>query len=226
MRTTPNAQIKLLQSGVLAVFVGTLSFSGCGNPGARARLTRENMTLREDNARLERRVQQLSGEIESLHKQIDTLQGFDAGRPVDLFAPVQIDIVSLSGGADFDGRPGDDGVIVYVRPRDSMGDPVKAPGRIRIQVTDHAQMGSPRVLGVYVFDGPDDLRNAWHRRFGTMHYSLRCPFVGNARPQGRRCTVHVEFVDFLTGRTLTAVKELAVNFDGESGSGKAADATP
>lgn len=194
-------------------FSSTLAVAlvGCGNPGARARLTQENMTLREENERLKRRVAQLGGETSGLERQIQSLKGFAPNAPADLFAPVEIKIVSLSGGADFDGKPGDDGVVVYLRPRDADGDAVKAPGRIRIQLMDNTNIGSPRVLGVYVFDNPDELRDTWHSRFATMHYVLRCPFMPDARPRGNRVTVNVEFTDFLTGRTLTAVKELAVN---------------
>lgn len=168
------------------------------------------MTLREDKARLERVAGQLGGEITGLRRQVENLKGFHTDRPADLFAPVSIEIASFSGGADFDDQPGHDGVTVYLRPRDRDGDAIKVPGRIRIQLTDNSAIGSPRVLGVYVFDAPDELRAAWHSRFGTMHFALKCPFMPDARPRGRRVTINAEFTDYLTGRTLTAVKEVAV----------------
>ena len=193
-----------------ALTVLLVTVCGCGNPGAQARLTRENMSLREDKQRLERTVGRLNGAISGLKQQVDNLKGFDANEPADLFAPVRIEIVSLSGGTDFDDKPGHDGVTVYLRPRDRDGDAVKVPGRIRIQLTDNSVMGAPRLLGVYRFDDPDDLRKIWHSRFGTMHFALKCPFPPHVRPRGDRVTINAEFTDYLTGRTLTAAKEVTV----------------
>ncbi len=190
-----------------------LALSGCDAPGRRAKLTQENEALRRDNERLERTVQQRDGTIARLSQQIENLEGFGPDRPADLFAPVKIEIASLSGGADYDGRPGDDGVTVYLRPRDADGHVVKVPGRITIQLLDNAVLGSPRVLGVYRFDDIEKLRQIWLGRFATQHYTLRCPFPPDTKlPERRRVTVHAEFVDYLTGATLTAVKEVSISF--------------
>ena len=68
-----------------------------------------------------------------------------------------------------------------------------------------------RVLGVHVFDDPNELRQAWHSRFGALHYTLRCPFPPGLRPTSSKVTVYAEFTDYLTGQTLTAVKEVDVS---------------
>ena len=151
--------------------------------------------------------------IAALHRQIDTLKGFPPDRPADLFAPVAVEIASLSRGVDFDGKPGDDGITVHLRLTDADGDPVKAPGRIRIQLVDNSELGAPKVIRVYEFNDPQELRKMWHSRFGTQHYTLRCPFPPDVKlPKNRRVGVHAEFVDFLTGATLTAGKEVPISF--------------
>lgn len=157
-------------------------------------------------------VAQRDTTIARLGKQIEDLKGFGPAQPADLFAPTKIEIASLSGGDDYDGKPGDDGVTVHLRLQDADGDVVKVPGRIRIQLSDNSVLGSPRVLGLYVFDSPDELRKQWHARFGTNHYTLKCPFPPEVRlPDSRKIIVNAEFVDYLTGRTLTAVEELEVS---------------
>lgn len=186
---------------------------GCQSPGQWAQLTRDNETLRRDKTRLERVVQQRDGSLARLHRQVENLKGLAPDRPADLFAPVRLEIASLTGGRDYDGMPGDDGVTVYLRPRDADGDIVKAPGRISIQLLDNSAVDSPRVVGVYVFDDPQTVRRMWHGRFATHHYSLKCPFPpGVALPQHRRLTVSAEFIDYLTGAVLTAVKEVSISF--------------
>ncbi len=183
----------------------------CKSPGEWARLRTENEAFRRDKQRLERLVTQRESTIAGLHEQVENLQGFRPDRPAALFGPVKIEIASLSGGADYDENPGDDGVNVYLRPRDADGDVVKAPGRITIQLLDNGNLASPRVLGVYVFDTPRKLRELWHGRFATHHYTLRCPFPPGANvPATRRVTVSAEFLDYLTGARLTAVKEVSV----------------
>ncbi len=194
--------------GVLLV-----ALSACRSPGQWARLIKDNDALRRDNGRMKRIVAQRDGTIARLHRQIEHLEGFGPGRPAGLFAPVKIEIASLSGGAEYDDKPGDDGVTVYLRPRDAAGDVVKVPGRITIQLIDNANLASPRRLGLYVFDDPGELGKLWHGKFATNHYTLRCPFPpGTKLPNTRRVTVNAEFVDYLTGATLSAVKEVRLSF--------------
>ncbi|MDO8629498.1 MAG: hypothetical protein Q7R41_03305, partial [Phycisphaerales bacterium] len=145
----------------------------------------------------------------SLHRQIDNLESFGADRLVDAFALIKLEIASLSGGADYDDRPGDDGVTVYLRPLDADGDAVKAPGRITIQLLDNSVLGSPRVVGIYLFDDIQELRKMWYGLLGTQHYTVRCPFPpGVTLPASRKLLVSAAFVDYLTGQTLTADKEV------------------
>ncbi len=185
---------------------------GCRAPGEWAQLVKENQSLREDSTRLERTVAEREATIASLENQVDDLKSFGPDRPADLFAPVRLEIASLSGGADFDGQPGDDGIILYLRPIDADGDTVKAPGQISIQLLDNSALSTPRVIGVYTFDEPEQLRNLWYGLVGTQHYTVRCPFPSGVKlPGDRKLLVSAVFVDFLTGRSLTTQKE--VSFD-------------
>jgi len=182
---------------------------GCVSPGERAKTIKENEALRRDNERLSRAVQQRDASVANLKRQIESLQRLGANRPVALFAPVRIEIASLSGGADYDDKPGDDGITVYVRPRDADGDAVKVPGTIRVQLLDNSNLGSPRVIGVYVFDDYQKNRKSWHGKLGTQHYSLKCPFPpGIELPATRKVLVSVAFMDVLSGATLTTDKEV------------------
>ena len=184
----------------------------CTSPGQRAKLVQENAALRREKQQLERTVAQNDGTIAALHKQIKYLKGFEPEQPADLFVPVRIEIASLTGGADYDGEPGDDGVTVYLRPRDQDGHVVKAPGQIKIQLLDNTDLARPRLVGLYEFSHPDELRKAWYGRFGTQHYTLKCPFPPGSRlPETRRLNVAVEFVDYLTGSTLTTSQEVTVS---------------
>ena len=187
-----------------------LALSGCTSGAERGRILKDNDALRREKERLERTVAQRDATIASLQQQTMTLKSFGSDRKADLFAPVKLEIASLSGGAEYNDRPGDDGITVYLRPRDADGDVVKVPGRMKVQLVDNTDIGSPRVLGVYAFEDLNEVRKTWHGKFGTQHFTLKCPFPpGVQLPKTRRVLVSAEFLDLLSGATLTASKEVA-----------------
>lgn len=186
-----------------------LAAGGCAAGAERGRILRDNDALRRDKERLERTVAERDSSIASLQLQIKNLKGFGVDRPADMFAPIKLEIASLSGGANYDGKPGDDGITVYLRPRDADGDVVKVPGRIKVQLVDNTDLGAPRVLGLYPFENLEEVRKTWHGKFGTQHFTLKCPFRPDVElPKSRKVMVSVEFIDLLTGKTLTASKEV------------------
>jgi len=186
------------------------------SPGDRARLVQAKESLRRDKERLERTVAERNATIASLQEQVRRLEAFGPNRPADLFAPDKMEIASRSRGADYDDRPGDDGVTVYLRLRDTDGDIIKVPGAIAIQLLDNTSLDTPTLIGLYRFDDKASLRKSWYGKFGTGHYTLKCPFPPGRLPP-RRVDVKAEFVDFLTGKTLTAVKEVNVSLPEHSG---------
>lgn len=197
------------------LFTLLLAPVGCTSGAERGRILKENDALRREKERLERTVAQRDATIASLDRQTETLKGFGPDRKADLFAPVSLEIASLSGGADYDGKPGDDGITIYLRPHDADGDVVKVPGRMRVQLVDNTDIGSPRVLGVYPFDDLNEVRKTWHGKFATQHFTLKCPFpAGVELPKTRRVLVSAEFLDLLTGATLTASKDVAFSVPG------------
>jgi len=198
------------RSAILVVAGVSCAASACRAPGEWARLVKENQSLREEKTRLERGACERDATIEWLQKQIENLKGFAPDRPADAFAAVKLEIASLSGGASYDDKPGDDGITVYLRPLDADGDVVKVPGRITIQLLDNSALGSPRVVGVCDFNDIKELRKLWYGKLGSQHYSLRCPFPAEAvLPESRKLLVSAAFVDFLTGKTLTANREVS-----------------
>ena len=150
-------------------------------------------------------------------QQMTQVQELGPDRPADLFAPVSIEIASLSGGANYDQEPGDDGITVHLRPKDTDGQVVKVPGRISIQLMDNTDLSNPKVINVCTFEKSDELRKLWMGILGTNHYTIRCPFPDRAElPSSRKLTVSALFVDFLTGKTLTTTRELAFSPPGDA----------
>jgi hypothetical protein len=190
----------------------------CRSPEQWARQVRTNDELTRRVAELEREAAACQAKLQSSEGSAARLVEMGSDRPVDLFAPVRVEIDKLTGGDNYDGAPGDDGVTVYLQPLDSDGNVVKVPGRIRVQLLDNTDLSQPRVIQVCEYSDPADLRKSWHGRFLTNHYTLKCAFPPDAQlPASGELLATVSFVDYLTGRELSAHK--IVTFSRAAGTG-------
>jgi hypothetical protein len=212
--------------GVVAVGLLSLCLAaGCRTPQEWSRLIRGNEELERQKQRLERELAEKEKTLTELSTQVETLKGFSGAQPADMFAPAKIELVKLTGGRDWDGQPGDDGVTVYLRPLDQEGDVVKVPGRITVQLLDNTNLSNPRVVALCRFEDPEEIRKTWHGRFLTNHFTLDCPFPPDALlPESGKLMVTATFTDFLTGKELTASKE--VTFSRPAGEGTQVGASP
>lgn len=172
--------------------------------------------LQTENQRLERQLLERDGRIADLRDQMATLQALGPDRLANLFVVDRIELVSLTGGADYDGLPGDDGVTVYLRPLDVDGNTLKAAGEIIVELLDTSVPGSPRSLGQYIHNDPQQLRKLWFSGMWTNHYTIKCAWSPDTgRPTSREVLVKVNFTDFLTGKRFTAAKLVQVALPGE-----------
>jgi len=188
----------------------SMSASCLGPTPLEIELQRELHQTRLALAEKEKAIAERDAKIAALERQVEKTRPFQ-GVSIDKIVTVdRIQIVSRSGGEDFDGKPGDDGVVVYVRPVDSNGDVIKASGSFTVQLVDLATPGEPRSLGEYTFDDPDQLAKAWYGGFLTNHYTLRCKFREGAAPSTRELLARVTFVDFLTGHVHSASQSLTI----------------
>lgn len=194
---------------VAALWLGAAG--GCLGPTPQEiKLQRELDEARIAAKEKERLLAQRDAQIEALREQIEKNRPFQDVDIDKLFTVDRIEIVSRSGGEDFDGKVGDDGVVLYVRPVDRDGDVIKAAGSFVVQLFDVNAEEGPRKLGEYRFEDPDTLASLWYGGFLTNHYTLRCPFMPGSEPSGREVLARVTFVDFLTGRVRSASQTLKI----------------
>ena len=157
------------------------------------------------NERIAEKDHQLAGQettIEQLHEQLAKARGLSDEDLKKIFSPQRIEIASLSGGDDYDGKPGDDGITVYIKPLDRDGDAVKVAGDIRIELYDLANPSGRKLIGEYVVP-VDQASTYWYGKFATYHYTVRCPWQ-HGPPKHNEITIRATFVDYLTQRVMTA----------------------
>lgn len=185
---------------LLAVWT-VLVMAGCdgGTTAERFRqLDQQVLELSDQVAKLENDVAARDAIVNLQRKQIATLQKLGDKRLEKVFHVTAIKLDRLTGGADYDGKPGHDGVTVYLQPVDKQGHVIKAAGDIRIELFDLANPDGKRRIGEYRWD-VDHAGKLWHGRFMTNHYTVKCPWRTKP-PAHDEITVRVEFTDYLTGQ--------------------------
>lgn len=200
----------------------TLSAGGCPDS--------QPIDLRRENLRLQEEIKKKDGELASqystiseLNKQLLTARAFKPEDLEKIFYPEKLTFDSLTGGENYDGKPGDDGVTAYLRPIDKDGDIIKVAGDIRIELFDLAK-ASDNLIGRY--DIPvDAVRKLWYGKLGTYHYTVKCPWL-HGPPSNDEVTIRATFRDYLTQRVITAQTVVKIKLGHETKAGGATSSAP
>lgn len=183
------------------LWLGLLPCTGCQSERElelQRKITRLEDTLSEKDNQL---VAQRST-IDGLHKQLQVARALTDKDLQRIFYPEKIVIGSLSGGDDYDGKPGDDGVTVYLKPVDGAGDALKVAGDIKIELYDLQNPSGEKLIGEY-FEPVERVSALWYGKLATYHYTIRCPWQKGPPPH-TEITIRATFVDYLTQRVMTA----------------------
>lgn len=184
---------------ILAIVIAAFPLAvGCQNSGG-VDLRRENVRLTEQIADRDRTVQAKDLTIQQLNEQLRVARAIKPDDLQRIFYPDTIEFVRLTGGYNEDGKPGDDGIVVYLQPRDRDGDAIKVAGDIRIELFDLGDGGT--IVGTCTVPA-DESSKAWYGKFNTYHYTIKCPWKGGP-PRNAEITVRATFVDYLTQRVMT-----------------------
>jgi len=184
----------------------TAAWAGCNAvPADKFQETQRELQLAQERVRsLEQQVADEQQSIRHLQTQLARMRGLDKTQLMDeLVTAERIELVSPSGAYDIDGRPGDDGITLFVRPIDRDGHVVKCAGTIKVTILDPLSPPNRNVVAEYNFDLPTT-RKMWYGRLMTNHFTVRCPWPTGQVPIHDELLAHVVFTDLLTGRVLTA----------------------
>ena len=188
---------------VLAVLVG------CANKDQQLlELQTQNSELRQQLRQSQQTIETQEDNIRRQTEQISNLSRLGPERLEVLFKVERIKLGRYSDGTNLDGKPGDDGLKVYIIPQDEAGRTVTAAGSIEIDVFDLADKSAPLLMN-YSFS-PAEAKKHWFSGGLANHYDITCPWK-DTLPSGDEVTVRVKFTDYLTGQTFTATKQCHVS---------------
>ena len=184
-----------------STFFAALLAAGC-QPAPEFELRREISQLRETVRTKDNELVAQKASIDTLNQQLNVARSISEDDIKKLFYPERLIIDPLSGGANYDNKPGDDGVTVYVQPVDKDGDVIKVAGDIRIQLYDLAAPPAQNLIGEY-FVSVEQVGKLWNGKLFTSHFSIKCPWPSGP-PKHAEVTIRVVFVDYLTKRVVSA----------------------
>ena len=187
--------------GGAALLLVTLLAAGCESTGG-VELRQEIAALRETVKDKDNQLLAQKAALDEVHRQLAVARSISEEDLTRIFYPERIIIDKLSGGANYDGQAGDDGVTVYIKPVDRVGDTIKVAGDVRIQLYDLAAASGQNLIGEY-FIPVDQVSKLWHGKLLTNHYTIKCPWP-HAPPEHTEITIRATFVDYLTKRVLSA----------------------
>ena len=134
--------------------------------------------------------------------------GAERGQPeaqtVQDFEVERISLGMLTGAAEWDGQPGDDGILVYLSPLDRSGDTVKRAGDCTFELFDLRQSEHPLVMKWHVAAG--EAAGLWETFPGCYRFKLSWQ---GASPPPPEPILKVTFVT-LSGREFAETKRLRV----------------
>jgi hypothetical protein len=150
----------------------------------------------------------IKAENEQLKSQLETLMGIDK--------PARISAVSVIGAIELTGRSGiykkeikdsnetKDVLIIYLKTIDDMGDVVKAPGAVKVELWNLNNKPADALIGSWQIE-PEKLKKSWSGSLMTNYYKLT--FDAPPSPTGKKkqaLTLKVEFTDYMSGKILKA----------------------
>jgi hypothetical protein len=191
----------------VAMLVGLATAGGCTDPDQTLSLRRQLQDANDALRKAEREKLGLTTRIAKQQEHIDRLQAIGAQRMKHIFRVERIRLGRYTGGADLDGKTGDDGIKVYIQPIDQHGSIIKAAGTVKVQLFDLAAPTGKNLIFEQTWPA-ETIHKNWTAGLLGNHFAFKCRW--KTRPAHDEITVRAEFVDYLTARRFTAQKACKV----------------
>jgi hypothetical protein len=146
--------------------------------------------------------QKLQEENENYHKQVETLSALDKTARLEAMNTLdRMEIAKRTGLLDENKDGKKETLVVYLKPYDTHGDPIKMAGRARIELWDLNAAAEKAKLAEWDIQ-PEELAKLWSSTFLTSYYRLKFDVAKLIEGHTKELTVKAEFTDYVSGRVL------------------------
>ena len=191
----------------MMIGIAVVLLTGCRSENRR---TWDNLVeCRRNNDELSLRVNSLESEKVQLTEQLHTLSKLDAAARLETLDTLEkIRIGKRTGFYDKKGDGTNDTLVVYLEPKDTAQDTIKAIGKVTIELWNLNVAEDKAKLGEWTLE-PNQLHNSWGGNIFASYYRIKLP-LKNAPDKTKEYTLKITFTDYLTGKVLTDQKVLSV----------------
>lgn len=153
---------------------------------------------------IERQNASLRAENQKLKEQLENLMGINKPARTEAVSTIlSIELTDRCGIYDKDDDGKEETLVVYLRTIDDMGDCIKAPGAVKIELWDLDARPEDALLKSWEID-PPQLRKNWSGSLLTSYYKLKLDTSTITVKAKHELTIRVEFIDYMTGKILKA----------------------
>jgi hypothetical protein len=155
-----------------------------------------------ENNQLKAEVQKLQQENEKYRQQIETLSAVDKSVRLEAMNTLErVEIAKRTGLMDENNDGMKETLVVYLKPYDTHGDPIKMAGRVKIELWDLNAAADKAKLAEWDFK-PEELSKLWSSTFLTSYYRFKFDVGKLIEGRTKELTVKAEFTDLVSGRVL------------------------
>ncbi|OHB55283.1 MAG: hypothetical protein A2Y07_11005 [Planctomycetes bacterium GWF2_50_10] len=177
-----------------------LAMGGCFNVKEYGYVVKQNSEFRTENEGLKKKAAALEKENLVLKEQVKNLSGVnDNFRYDNLNRPEAIELYRLTG-IYARGKDGAKELLVYIIPRDTKGDAIKAAGNMTVQLWNLAGSSEDAMTAQWEVQA-DKLKGYWGVSMLSGYYRLK--FDLPADLPASEYMVKIGFTDFISGKLLT-----------------------
>lgn len=166
----------------------------------------EKQKLQADKPILESTVQRenekLAAENAQLKSQVETLMSIDKQARIDAISIAsQIELTNRSGLYDKNDDGKKETLVVYLKTIDDMGDVVKAPGAVTVELWNLNAKPENALMGKWTVE-PEKLKKSWSGSLMTNYYKLQFDLSSILTGNEPELTIKAEFTDYISGKIL------------------------
>ena len=199
-KTAKPSIIYFLLVGIL------LALTGCAGSKVKTTSPDQVQQLQKEIKNLNSEREKLQAENKSLQDQLKVLHALPKDVKLEnLYRPQKIKVTKYTGFYDKDKDGERETLIVYIKPYDENGDPIKAIGAADIQLWDLNRKDGSAMIGEWHIK-PEDLKKLWFSSVMAANYRLTFNMEEQIENLDRPLTVKVTFTDYLFGKVFKEQK--------------------
>jgi len=198
-----------MQAGRLFLFLAA-GFLVCGCAHQNSELLESELRARDFQMREAMdEMKRLSAQNNALRQEMTDLRQGSKMLPEvasAVFGLTRVVMARGTGGYDNDGLPGDEGVMVYLEPRDTDDHVIKVPGKVQIAALEINSQGLKFPLDTWEID-EEQMRQSWKQGFLSSGYQFVLPWKIFPQTENVRLVARLILPD---GRLFEADKDIKV----------------